>query len=261
MKQYIVDAFTDKVFSGNPAAVCVLEMWLPDDLMLKIAKENNLSETAFAVKEETGYHLRWFTPAGEIDLCGHATLATGYVLLRFFEPEADEIRFKSMSGELRVKRHELGYEMIFPVYEYKEIPVTDLMEQAFGARPAEAVLSRDLLAVFESEDIIRNMKPDQEKLKLLNGLCIGVTARGTEYDCVSRVFAPELSLPEDPVTGSTHCLITPYWAKRLGKNEILAFQASWRTGILRCILEGDKVHLVGNAALYAIADILPELPE
>lgn len=258
MKQYIVDAFTDEVFRGNQAAVCVLDRWLPDALMQNIAAENNLSETAFVVPNGERFQLRWFTPAGEIDLCGHATLATAFVIFRDYAPERRELLFDTLSGTLTVSRTGNGYEMSFPAYAYRPVPVTDAMEAAFGARPTEAYLSRDLLAVFDSEETVRNMTPDQDAMKSLDGLCIAVTAPGKQYDCVSRVFAPELDVPEDPVTGSTHCMIAPYWCRRLNQSSITAFQASKRTGILLCKWEGDRVKLTGNAALFSIAEILPE---
>ncbi len=259
MKQYIVDAFTDEVFKGNQAAVCVLEKWIPDELMQSIAIENNFSETAFTVNEGNGYRLRWFTPGGEIDFCGHATLATAFVLVNFSDQVSDAIHFYTQSGELTVVRNGDLYEMDCPAYEYKEIPVTDAMEDAFGTRPVKAYLSRDLLAVFESEETVRTMNPDQEKIKELDGLCVGVTARGKEYDCVSRMFAPKLNIAEDPVTGSTHCLIAPYWKSLLGKDEIRAYQASERTGVLLCRCVGDRVKISGKAVLYSIAEILPEM--
>ena len=170
MKCYHVDAFAEKVFEGNPAAVCVLDKYPSDDLMLKIAIENNLSETAFAVKEGENYHLRWFTPGGEIDLCGHATLGTSYVLFRFFETEATSITFNTMSGPLTVVRKDDLLEMDFPAYELKEVPVTDLMEEALGVRPAEAWLGRDLVCVLENEEDVAPLKPDHSKLVELDGL-------------------------------------------------------------------------------------------
>ena len=256
MKQYIVDAFTDKVFSGNQAAVCVLEEWVSEELMINIAKENNFSEAAFTVKEGEKYRLRWFTPGGEIDLCGHATLATAYVIMQFYEKEISSVVFETLSGTLKVHKKEELYEMDFPAYDFKPIPVTDEIEEALGARPIEAYLSRDLLVVFDLEDTVRNLKPDQEKMKKLDGLVVGVTARGKEYDCVSRVFGPKLNVPEDPVTGSTHCLIIPYWAEKLGKNKLIAYQASERTGILYAEQMGNRVKLAGKVALYSVSDIL-----
>ncbi len=257
MKQYIADAFTTELFHGNPAAVCVLDAWIPDPLMRQIAAENGLPETAFTVPCGARYQLRWFTPAGEIDLCGHATLATAFILFTRYETTGDTLYFDTQSGELRAARHEGRYELDFPAYPLTPVPVTNAMEAAFGARPREAYLSRDLLAVFDSEETVRTMTPDPQKLKLLDGLSIAVTAPGSVYDCVSRVFTPELDTLEDPVTGSTHCMIAPYWQKRLQKDEIRAFQASKRTGILTCRCEGGRVKLSGNAVLYAVSDILP----
>lgn len=212
MKYYVVDAFANKVFEGNPAGVCVIEEWLSDDLMQKIAMENNLSETAFAVKEDDDYRLRWFTPSGEIDLCGHATLATAYVIANFFEPDATVIRFQTLSGQLVVTKKGELYEMEFPSYELKPTPVTDAMAEALQTRPVEAYLGRDLLCVMEDESQVFGATPIQSKVKELDGLLVHVTAMGTEYDCVSRSFAPKCGVTEDPVCGSGHCHIIPFWA-------------------------------------------------
>lgn len=258
MKQYIVDAFTDKVFSGNQAAVCVLEKWIDDELMQNIATENNFSETAFAVAEKDGYLLRWFTPAGEIDFCGHATLGTAFVILNYYCKNKKRIRFFTQIGEITVNRKDNIYEMDFPAYKLNKISVTDNMTQAIGVKPTEAYIDRDLLLVLDSEEAVINLKPNQEKMKKLDGLCIAVTAKGKTFDCVSRVFAPELDVAEDPVTGSTHCMIAPYWADKLGETDITAFQASKRTGVLYCKAIGERVIISGKAVLYSVADILPQ---
>ena len=255
MKLYVVDAFTDEVFSGNPAAVCITKEWLSDDLMMNITRENNLSETAFAVKERDRYKLRWFTPGGEIDLCGHATLATAFVIMNYYDTHLEEVAFDTLSGVLTVKKKQDLYEMDFPAYELKPKEVTSTMEDAIGARPVEAYMGRDLLCIFESEDVVRGLSPDMEKLKALDGLLLQVTAKGREYDCVSRSFAPKLNVPEDPVCGSGHCHIVPYWAKKEGKDDIIACQASRRGGILYCGIEADRVKLAGKAALYSEAEL------
>ena len=261
MKQFIVDAFTDKVFSGNQAAVCVLDEWLPEEMMLNIARENKFSETAFTVEENSDtYQLRWFTPVAEIDLCGHATLAAGYVILEHYNINISSVTFKTMSGNLIVRNKGDLYEMDFPAYKFKHVEVTDAMEEAVGVRPIDAVLSRDLLMILESEDLVKNIKPNLHKLEGLEGLIQSVTAKSNgDYDCVSRVFAPKIGINEDPVTGSTHCLIVPYWTEKLGKNKLTAFQASDRTGTLYCELVGDRVKISGKAALYSISEILPDL--
>lgn len=256
MRQYIVDAFTDEVFSGNPAAVCIMERWLDEPLMMKIAAENNLSETAFIVREPQGYHLRWFTPGTEVELCGHATLASAFVILNFYKPEATCVEFDTMSGRLTVVRDGDLYEMDFPTYELREIPVTDAMERAFGARPAKAVLGLDLVCVFEDEDVVRDMKPDQNLLMQIEGRIQNATARGRETDCVSRSFCPKLAIAEDPVCGSAHCQIADYWSGQLGKRDIVAYQASKRGGTLHCRLAGNgRIKISGEAALFAISDI------
>lgn len=259
MKQYIVDAFTDKVFSGNQAAVCVLEKWVADEFMQNIAAENNFSETAFAVAEGDRYHLRWFTPAGEIDFCGHATLGTAFVILNYYCKNESSVRFFTQVGEITVNRKDNIYEMDFPAYKLNKIAVTEEMAKAIGVKPTEAYLDRDLLLVLDSEEAVINLKPNQEKMKKLDSLCIAVTAKGKSFDCVSRVFAPELDVAEDPVTGSTHCMIAPYWADKLGKADIRAFQAFKRTGVLYCKVMDERVIISGKAVLYSVADILPLL--
>lgn len=255
MRQYIVDAFTDKVFHGNQAAVCVMEEWPNDTLMMDITRENNFSETAFTVKEGDGYRLRWFTPGGEIDLCGHATLATAFVLFNFYDKEAESITFHTMSGDLFIGRRGEHIAMDFPAYVCREVPVTDEMEDALGARPKEAYLDRDLLLVYDDEETVRKMKPDFEKVGQLDGLGIAVTAPGANRDCVSRFFAPKLKIDEDPVTGSVHCMIAPYWASRLGKTAIDAYQASARDGEMTCELQGDRVVILGKAALFSVSEL------
>lgn len=256
MKQYIVDAFTDKVFCGNPAAVCVLSKWLSDDLMQDIALENNLSETAFAVKEGEKYHLRWFTPNGEIDLCGHATMATAYVITHWIQPEIDRVRFTTLSGELIVERMGELLAISFPAYAVKKTDVTDLMEEVLGIRPKEAYLDRDLLCVLENEEQVKTLTPDLSKALELDGLLLCVTAKGTEYDCVSRIFAPKCGISEDPVTGSAHCMIAPYWSEILGKNDLIAYQASKRGGVIHASVQKDRVILKGTSAHYATADLM-----
>lgn len=257
MKQYIVDAFTDKPFHGNPAAVCVTDTWLSDEVMQAIAAENNLAETAFAVKEGDRYRIRWFTPMTEEELCGHATLAASFVILSFYEPDADEVRYTSVSGELSVKRKGDLFELNFPTYPLREIPVTDDMEKAFGARPVKAILGLDLNCVFDSEETVRKLTPDYALLKRLPGRIWNATAKGTGYDCVSRSFTPEITVPEDPVCGSAHCQIADWWSKTLGKRIIRAYQASARGGELICEPLGNgRIALRGKAVLAAVAELM-----
>ena len=256
MKQYIVDAFTDMVFHGNPAAVCVMDRWPEEQWMMQVAGENNLSETAFIVKEEQGYRLRWFTPGTEVELCGHATLASAFVILNYYDRDAGRVEFDTLSGRLTVTRRKNLYEMDFPTYELKEIPVTDDMEAAFGVRPVRAVLGLDLICVFEREKIVRNMVPDQHLLMKIEGRIQNVTAPGTDADCVSRSFCPKLSISEDPVCGSAHCQIADYWSKVLNKNEITACQASKRGGTLHCrLLANGRITISGEAVLFAVSEI------
>ena len=260
MKQYIVDAFTDKPFTGNPAAVCVMDAWPPEDAMRKLAMENNLSETAFAVREEAGYRLRWFTPGTEVELCGHATLAAAFVILNHYEPGSSSVRFRTLSGELTVTRRGELYEMDFPTFALKEIPVTDAMEEAFGVRPVKAVLGLDLICVFASEEQVRQMTPDQEKLRAIEGRIQNATAKGRDADCVSRSFCPKLSIAEDPVCGSAHVQIADYWSGELGRNPIRAYQASSRGGFLCCEkLENGRMAIRGEAVLVAVAELAVRL--
>ena len=256
MKQYVVDAFTDQVFHGNQAAVCVLDHWLSEEFMMNITRENNFSETAFTVKEGEKWHLRWFTPGGEIDLCGHATLATAFVLLNYYEKDAQLVVFTTLSGDLIVTRKGELYEMEFPAYDLKKVDVTVAMEDALGASVKEAYLARDLLCVLDDEQVVRGLKPDLEKIKKIDGLLVHVTARGRDADCVSRSFAPKLSVAEDPVCGSGHCHIIPYWADLLGKDDLVAYQASKRGGTLFCRREGSKIFMAGKAALYSIDELV-----
>ena len=257
MKQFIADAFTDKIFGGNPAAVCVLKNFPGAELMLNIARENNLSETAFVVKDKNFYRLRWFTPATEIDFCGHATLATGFVILTYIEPNLNFVEFETLSGKLTVAKVDGLFEMNFPAYNYKKIPVTQNMVDAIGAEISEAYISRDLLLVLKSADAVKNLKPDFNKLCKLEGMIQAVTAKSSDenFDCVSRIFAPKIGIDEDPVTGSTHCMIAPYWAEKLGKNFIKARQVSSRGGTLHCKIFGDRVKISGNAALFAESNL------
>lgn len=255
MRQYIVDAFTEKIFNGNPAAVCLVEDFPPEELMQSIAMENNLSETAFAVKDGANYRLRWFTPAAEVDFCGHATLATAFIILTQLEQNLSAVEFETLSGKFTVERKGKMFEMNFPAYEPKKIPVTDEMQDVIGAKVLEAYLARDLLIVVESAQVVEELAPNLDKLKTLDGLTQAVTAAADEFDCVSRVFAPKIKVPEDPVTGSTHCLIAPYWSQRLGKQKIIARQASARGGVLYCEVLGERVKISGSAALFAVADL------
>ena len=256
LKYYVADAFTDHIFAGNPAGVCIMDVWPSEEKMSRIAIENNLSETAFAGKEdEETYGIRWFTPGGEIDLCGHATLATAFVLLNWFEKDADRVVFTTLSGDLVVQRRGELLEMEFPAYELRRVAVTDAMADALGVRPREAYLARDLLCVLDDEQTVRTLSPDLEKIKGLDGLLVHVTARGKDEDCVSRSFAPKLSVAEDPVCGSGHCHIIPYWADTLDRDELVAYQASKRGGTLYCRREGEKIFMAGKAALYSIDEL------
>lgn len=255
MKYYVVDAFAEKVFEGNPAGVCVLDQWLPDQLMQDITNENNLAETAFTVKEANGYHLRWFTPGGEIDLCGHATLAAAYLLMRFFELETDKITFQTKSGQLEVVKANGLLEMDFPAYSLTQVDVTKEIEDAIGVRPLEAWKGRDLVCVLGDEQQVYAVQPDQAKIQALDGLLLHVTAKGKKYDCISRTFAPKMGVAEDAVCGSGHCHIIPLWADKEEKETFVARQASKRGGTLYCRKQGDRIKMAGKAVLYSQAEL------
>lgn len=259
MKYFVVDAFAEKVFEGNPAGVCIMNDWISDELMQKIAIENNLSETAFAVKESDIYRLRWFTPGGEINLCGHATLATAFIILNYYEKQLETVKFNTISGELTVNKQDELYELDFPSVPSEEISVTDQMISALGIMPKETYLNRDLVFVLESEEEVRNVSPDFAKLERLpEGLGVCVTTKGSEYDFVSRAFFPKLKVNEDPVTGSLHCSLIPFWAKRLEKQELVARQLSSRGGTLYCKHENTRVKMAGKAVLYSVAELTVE---
>jgi predicted PhzF superfamily epimerase YddE/YHI9 len=248
---YQVDAFTDRVFSGNPAAVIPLSEWLPDELLQQIALENNLSETAFFVPESDGYRLRWFTPATEVDLCGHATLASAHVLFTRMRPSLDEVRFHSKSGPLMVHRDGERLVLDFPARPPSAVEPPRGLVEAVGGEPSETLRAeRDHLLVYESEEEVRALRPDFSRLMQIDHFAIIATAPGKQHDFVSRFFAPRKGVPEDPVTGSAHCTLTPYWAKRSGKNRLRARQVSARGGDLECELRGDRVRMTGRAVLY-----------
>lgn len=249
---YQVDAFTDKLFGGNPAAVCLLEDWLPDDLMQSIALENNLSETAFIVDSDNKYSIRWFTPQAEVDLCGHATLASARVLFDEFSSDGDNvITFHSKSGELKARREKQIIYLDFPTDNPKPIDNIDLVSMILGKEPIEYFMGRDdYLAIFNVEEDIQAMNPNFEMLKNLDSRGLIISAPGREVDFVSRCFFPEIGLNEDPVTGSAHTLMIPYWAKKMKKNRLKAHQISIRGGFLDCELKGDRVMIGGFTTRY-----------
>ncbi len=249
---YQVDAFASKVFAGNPAAVCPLDAWLPDDVMQAIALENNLSETAFLVKRGAGaeYDLRWFTPAHEVDLCGHATLGSAYVVANHLNGGAAEVRFHTRSGLLTVTREGELYTLDFPVLPPKRIDDDPAVADALGAAPRELWDETKQMAVFASEADIAGLNPDMGKIAALEARGVIATAPGKSCDFVSRYFAPKAGIPEDPVTGSAHCVLTPYWSTRLGKTHMSARQISARGGALAVELSGERVLISGRVAPY-----------
>ncbi|MEI6948711.1 PhzF family phenazine biosynthesis protein [Paraflavisolibacter sp. H34] len=257
MKIYQVDAFTDKVFRGNPAAVVPLQSWLEEELMQKIALENNLSETAFIVKTDEGYHIRWFTPEKEIDLCGHATLASAYVIKNFLEPHLQEVLFTTqVAGELKTYIKDGLYTLDFPARMPEPCNTPANLLQSLGVDTVVEVLrSRDFLVVLPDEEAVLQLEPDFSLMKTLEGFGLIVTAKGRSADVVSRCFYPNAGIDEDPVTGSAHCSIIPYWSRKLGTEKLFAKQLSRRGGDLWCELAGDRVLLSGNCVLYLQGDI------
>jgi PhzF family phenazine biosynthesis protein len=255
---YQVDAFTSRVFSGNPAAVCPLKAWLPDHLMQAFAQENNLSETAFFVPEGDTYRIRWFTPETEVDLCGHATLASAYVIFHFLDKKATRIRFDSRSGMLAVALKGDLLALDFPAQPPSSCEVPPVLMQALGRKPVNIMCSEDYFAVFETEDDIKRLKPDMSSLCTIGMRGIIATAPGKDVDFVSRFFAPKVGIPEDPVTGSAHCALIPYWSQRLGRKTLHALQLSKRGGEIFCQDLGDRVEISGQAALYMKGTIIIE---
>lgn len=256
---YQVDAFARGPFTGNPAAVCPLDAWLPDDLLQSIALENNLSETAYLVPEGQGYHLRWFTPRAEVDLCGHATLASAYVVFRHLRPNLARIEFRSMAGPLAVERSGDLLELDFPARPAS--PLDPEHQRALRGKlslpPAElASAGRDLMAVLEDEASVRDFVPDLPAIAALEEEALIITAPGEprddggSIDFVSRYFCPRFGIEEDPATGSAHCTTAPYWSERLGKQELAARQLSYRGADLRCRIAGDRVHIAGAVRPY-----------
>lgn len=255
IKQYQVDAFASRAFEGNPAAVCPLENWLDDSQLQAIAEENNLSETAFFVPAGSSFHLRWFTPVREVDLCGHATLATAHVIFEVLGHTEPVITFKTRSGALFVEKHGDRMHMDFPACPPTFCPIPDILIKALGVCPIEVLAGDDYLAVFDSEATVRALAPNLDLLGQLDLRGVIATAPGNEVDFVSRFFAPKLGVPEDPVTGSAHCELAPYWASKLGKNALSARQVSKRGGNVACELRGDRVVLSGSAVIFMKGEI------
>ena len=247
---YQIDAFTDKVFKGNPAAVCPLDSWLADRDLQAIAAENNLSETAFYVPIEGGFNLRWFTPKAEVDLCGHATLATAFVIFNYSDYPNNTIKFASRSGELAVTKSDDLLVMDFPSQPGKPCATPPLLVEGLGKAPIEVLSSEDYMAVFENEEDVIALKPNFDALSKLDLRGVMVTAKGKDVDFVSRFFAPRHGITEDPVTGSAHCALTPYWSGKLNKTKLSAKQVSKRTGYIECELKGNRVLLSGKAVKY-----------
>ncbi len=247
---YQIDAFTSRLFSGNPAGVCFLNSWPSDPVLQSIAAENNLSETAFLVRKQGEYELRWFTPTVEVDLCGHATLASAFAVFTYVDPSRQRVDFQTTSGRLSVERENELLALDFPARRATPCPLPKGIDAILGQKPSEVLRSRDLLVVYETEEQIKNLKPDMAGIAALDCLGVIVTAPGRKSDFVCRFFAPRAGIPEDPVTGSAHCTLIPYWSSRLVKKQMHAFQLSQRGGELFCTDRGDRVTIAGRAVTY-----------
>ncbi|MDX9772441.1 MAG: PhzF family phenazine biosynthesis protein [Bacteroidales bacterium] len=254
---YQIDAFTIGPFTGNPAAVCVLNEWLTDDIMQKIAMENNLSETAFIVPSGGEWLIRWFTPVTEVDLCGHATLASSYVILNILNPEKDKVSFSTLKlGSLTVRKKGDILELDLPADTLQECILPDLVRESMGKAPLEWFMGRsDYLLLYGTENDILDLNPDFRRLGRADGRGVIATAPGSDTDFVSRFFAPQAGIDEDPVTGSAHTTLTPFWSARLGKKSMRARQLSTRGGYLECTLSGDRTLIAGHALLYLKGEI------
>lgn len=252
---YQVDAFAARVFTGNPAAICPLTEWLPNETLQAIAMENNLAETAYFVGEGDSYHLRWFTPSVEVDLCGHATLASAFILMEHLGYQNSTVKFQTLSGELTVTREGSLYTLDFPSRPPRRAEVTTKIVNAIGTDPAEFWQARDMMAVMDTEQQVRAANPDLAVMSQLDSFALMLTAPGTDCDFVCRFFAPRQGIPEDPATGSAHCTLVPYWAEKLGKNKLHARQLSQRGGEFWCELQGDRVKIAGHAVLFATGEI------
>ncbi len=250
LRIYQVDAFAENVFEGNPAAVCPLDSWLPDEVLQKIAEENNLSETAFFVAENNAFSLRWFTPENEVDLCGHATLATAHVLFTKLDFMGQKIEFQTRSGELVVEKVGARYRMNFPASMPTPVAVPSALVDGLGVTPKQVLSAFDYVVVLQSEAELRSVKPDFAKLSQLDLRGVVITAPGDNVDFVSRCFFPKLKVDEDPVTGSAHCELAPFWSEQLTKTTLVGLQLSKRTGRVECQVEGERVILTGRAADY-----------
>ena len=252
---YQIDAFASESFTGNPAAVCPLQNWLPDATMQAIAAENNLSETAFFVPIKNGFHIRWFTPVAEVDLCGHATLAAAYVVFNDLGVEVDTICFESKSGPLRVVREGELLVMDFPLQPPVPCQIPDEIVRAFKVKPIECLESEDYIVVFENEEDLLLADPDLLELSKLDLRGVVITAKSSKYDFAARFFGPKLGINEDPVTGSAYTQLVPYWAERLGVEKLHAKQLSKRGGELLCEVVGDRVNIAGRAVKYLTGEI------
>ncbi len=253
---YQVDAFASAIFKGNPAAVCPLNEWLPDQVMQNIAMENNLSETAFFIEVDDTFYLRWFAPKGELDLAGHPTLATAHVILSEFNKNIKMINFKTKIGDtLKVTLNNNLYTMDFPSRPPKNINNIDILYDALGKKPKELLVHRDLIAIFDNQDEIQSINPNMDKLLQLNYPSVVITAIGNDVDFVSRNFAPKLGIPEDPVTRSSHCELIPYWSRILNKKNMIAHQLSERGGKIYCGHNNDRVSLGGEAITFLRGEI------
>jgi predicted PhzF superfamily epimerase YddE/YHI9 len=252
LKIYQIDAFANNIFEGNPAAICPLDSWISDEVMQNIAQENNLSETAFFVKDDNGFHIRWFSPSSEVDLCGHATLASAYVIYKYLDYKQSTISFSSKSGELKVYKDGDLFTLDFPAIEPIEIPTPKEITKAFAKEPIGCMKGMDYIAIFDNID---TLKPNEQELMKLDLRGVIVTSKSNEYDFVARVFAPRIGISEDAVTGSAYTQLVPYWTKVLNKDEFFVKQLSKRGGELQCKKVDDRVYISGKAVEYMSGEI------
>jgi len=256
LKMFQADAFTEKLFSGNPAAVCPLENWLPDEAMQKIAAENNLAETAFYIPEKNDFHLRWFTPLAEVDLCGHATLATAHIMMSHLAFNKPQINFNSRSGMLSVRKNGELLTLNFPKDELNKTETPKAILDAISVKPVNCYEGKNvLMVVLNSQEELESINPKSNFIAQAHPHGVIITAKGNDVDFVSRCFFPNLGINEDPVTGSAHTILTPYWSAKLGKAKLTAKQLSKRTGNLTCELIGDRVEISGKAVTYMVGEI------
>lgn len=257
MKIYFIDTFTDRLFSGSPAAVVVLDKWYPDDVLINISRENAVPESAFIVKSDAGYHIRWFTHKKEIKLCGHVTLAAAYVVSHFLEPGCKNTRFESLAGEISVLcKPDDVYELTLNPFKLEKIDMTEQLYEVVNSHPDEVYIGRDYLLVYNDEQTVKAISPNWNENMDFGGKLISVTAKGDTFDCVTRTFVPHNRMAEEEACGSAHCHVVPYWTEKLNKADLKAYQASSRGGTIYCRLQDGKILMSGGCVLYMTGEVM-----